>query len=225
MARVRGRQSEKVRLRGLFERYVLSRIWYVHSPVILMIGAPPAMILKRIKTAARPSTKRLDQRNLYVQGRRYHFRPQVGGFRLTTTSKVRWRYRKRTSSTSVLMAVYNVAGHNLTRLELKVRINLGYLLDTFLIPVFIASIVYYVPWPQPVIVVSIMSVFGLSWLGHRFNASFEANEMIWFIQKVLEDLQPDEYVVLEATTDHTIHYNRDFEVEWQRFYDEHKGQK
>lgn len=204
--------------RRLLERYLLAYVWYVHKPAFLIIQATPTDCMEKLATASRPSVKRLHHRNLFQQGRRYFVRPQRDGFRLTTTSSLRWRYRKRTASTTVLNGTFMPYGEDITRVKLQVRINAGYFLDAFLLPAFISSIIIYVPWPPPVIGVLILVLFTTSWMGHRFHAMLEASEMIWFVQKVLEEFIPAEVLALNASTSNTVNYNRDFDEEWQRFY-------
>lgn len=202
----------------LADRYILPRIWYVHSPVVLLVRAAPAAILGQIAAESRPSVQRLHQRNLFAQGRRYHVRPQANGFRLTTTSSMRFRYRKRTSSAAVMHATCSTTGGGFTRLQLKTRMNIDYLLETFLVPVIMASILWYVPWHRAVIAGAILAVLALSWLGHRYNAALEANEMVWFVQKVLEDVIHRDVLPLASETDNTIY--QDFAAEWGKFYEE-----
>lgn len=205
----------------LFKRYILPQVWYVHSPVVLLVRASPAAILSRLATASRPSTKRLHHRNLFTQGRRYQVRPVGDGFRLTTTSSVRWRYRKRTTSSAVMNGACSPLGDDFTRLQLHTRINFGYMFDTFLIPVLLAAILWYVPWHRAVIVGALGLVAALSWLGHRYTAALEANEMVWFVQRVLEDAIHTDLPALDSQTDNTL--RQDFEDQWRKFYEEKSG--
>lgn len=211
-------QTDAPLWRRLLERHVLTYIWYVHKPAIIVIRATPADCMEKLVTAAKPSVKRLHHRNLFQQGRRYFVKPQRDGFRLTTTSNLRWRYRKRTASTTIMNGTFSRYGEDVTRVSLQIRINIGYLLDAFLLPTLVSSIIVYVPWPPPIIGALICLLFTLSWMGHRFHAMLEASEMVWFVQKVLEDFVPAEVMALNAETHETLHYNRDFDEAWQRFY-------
>lgn len=209
-------QSVWRRLKGWF--------WFVHVPVVLIVNATPAACLQTLIGAARPSTQRLHHRNLFASGRRYEFQmidaPESNGaFRMTTTSKVSWHYRRRTSSSAVLIGKFYPVADEITRIQLETRIKLLYLLDVFLIPTFMTSIIVFVPWNTGVIVALIVLFYLLSWFAHRYNAAFEANEMIYFVQKVLEDLATGEMMTLETGKD--VIY-QEFERAWEKFYQEHR---
>ncbi|MCU0496435.1 MAG: hypothetical protein MUF87_03675 [Anaerolineae bacterium] len=209
-------QSLWQRLQGWF--------WFVHVPVVLIVNATPAVCLQTLIEAARPSTQRLHHRNLFASGRRYEFRmiddsESNGAFRMTTTSKVSWHYRRRTSSSAVLIGKFYTMTDEMTRIQLETRIKLLYLLDVFLIPTFMTSIIVFVPWSNAVIVGLIALFYLLSWVAHRYNAAYEANEMIYFVQKVLEDLATGEMKSLETGKD--VVY-QDFERVWEKFYQEHR---
>lgn len=217
--------SRIIRLLRWLRRLILARIWYIHSPpVVLMVQATPALCMQTLAAAAKPSTQRLHLRNLFIQGRRYHIQAQQGGFRLTTTRHVIWRYRKRTSSTAVMRGTLARFEENITRVELNVRMNFGYLLDIFLVPLFITSFLIFTPWNRAVILGCLAMLYGLSWIGHRYNAALEAHDMIWFVQKALDDLVPAQVMVLPTRADDTVYYNRDFGEAWQRFYKEHTNE-
>lgn len=204
-----------------FWQRIAARIWYVHPPIILIIKTTPARCVHSLATATRPRTQRLDLSSLYIEGRRYQLHPHRGGFALTTTSKILWRYRRRTSSAAVLKANLSEIDGETTRIRLHANIKLLYLLDVFLIPAFMTSIVLFIPWPPLVIGVALGALYLLSWFGHRLNAMLEANEMIFFVQKVLEDFVPAEALSLSAGTAGVIYDRRDFDEAWEKFYREH----
>jgi hypothetical protein len=219
--------QNKKTLRARIARWLvfrlLSRLWYVHSPVILMIHATPSICLQTMINAARPSAQRLHLRNLFAQGRRYLIQPKSDGFRMTTTRNVRWRYRRRTSATTVMMGHFSPFGDDVTRIQLQGRIHIGYLLDTFLIPALLAAIIIYVPWHPALVGGALVIVLIFSWIGHRSNAILEAHEMIWFVQKALEDLSPADIKLVGAGSEDVLQINRDFEAAWEKFYAEQRG--
>jgi hypothetical protein len=201
------------RLRQAILRYG----WYVHVPLTLMLRIAPGAALQTMATAARPSTDRLHLRNLFADGRRYHIEPSRDGFRMKTTSKMAFRYRRRTASTTVLSGVFSPLGDDLTRLQLQVRIRVGYLLDAFLLPTFMASIIIFMPWHPLLIALPILLLYWFSWFGHRYNAKLEAHAMTWFIQKTLEDHITTEVAILPDRNPEVIDIRQDFETEWEKF--------
>jgi len=216
-------------LRRMFRRIVqrpfLSRVWFVHVPVILLIRATPAATLHAIKTVSRPSAQRLQHRNLFVQGRRYQFQVIRDGFRLTTTHSVRWRYRRRTAAVAVMRGTLEPVGDSITRLRLKAHIKLSYLIDVFLIPAYMGSILSFMPWSPLVVIGCVLTLVILSFIGHRANAKLEAAEMVWFVQKALEDFVPAEIMALNSSSEETVEVNADFGEEWEKFYEEHKNER
>lgn len=209
------------RSRGTWQwwlRLLLRRTWYVHRPVVMLLRAEPAACFQAMTTAARPSTERLHLRNLFAHGRRYNVNPLAGGFRITTTSSIPWRYRKRTASTAILRGYFFRMGEDVIRIDISARINVGYLLDSFLLPTLMTSILIFIPWSPVIIGVSIVALYILSWFGHRFNARLEANDMVWFVQKALEDFEHAEVARLsEETAPETVELRSAFEAEWEKF--------
>lgn len=203
---------------------LLNRVWFVCSPAALVIRATPGACVQTLAVAAKPSTKRLHLRNLFASGRRYQLHLRGGGFTLTTTSQVLWRYRKRTSAAAVLLADLSAVDAQITRIQLRVRISLIYLLDAFLIPTFVLSILIFVPWPPPLIAALLAGLYLLSWFGHRHGAALEANEMIFFVQKALEEFVPAEILALDSTSPDVIQINREFGAIWEEFYQAHRDQ-
>jgi hypothetical protein len=200
---------------------LLHRVWYVHPVVVLTVQASPAVCLRTLATAARPSQDRLHLRDLFTEGRRYYLQPARKGFQLTCNSRVPWR-RGRTRFTAVVSGTFSQAG-DITRILLRARITIPYLIQVFFIPVFISSIIIFAPWQPAVIVATILLLFGLSWFGHRLNAMLQAGEMVFFVQKALEDLAPAEISFIPSTSDNTVTLEREFREQWNKFYEEHKA--
>jgi len=212
------------RLLKRLRQFVLRRAWYIHTPVVMMVQAPPALISSMLKTAARPSVTRLQHRNLFASGRRYYFHPMAAGFRMTTTHNRRWRYRKRTSSIVVMRGELEEMDENITRITLESRVNVGFLLDAFLIPVAMGALLIYTPWPPLIIALSIFALLTLSWISHRAYVVLEAEEMVWFTQKALEDLVPAEIQAIGAQSENVVYEQREFEEAWEKFYRQHRDE-
>lgn len=210
------------RLRRLAE-FILNRVWYLQRPVSLTVVASPFAIKKLLAQAARPSTQRLHFRDLFTDGRRYQIHEARIGFHLTTTNKVSWHYRRRTNSTSVLHAELTPTDDTTTKLRLRVRFRLNYLLDIFWLPAFITSIIVFMPWHPAMMLSLIVALFGLSWIGHRNQALLEGLEMIYFVEKALADYVLQAPAVLTDNNVGVVYEQRqDFSQAWQRFYEEHK---
>jgi len=209
---------------GVFSRLghrLLHRVWYVHPAVVLTVQASPAVCLQTLAVSAKPSQDRLHLRDLFRDGRRYYLQPSKEGFQLTSNSRVPWR-RGRTGITAVMSGTFSDGGSDATRLLLRARISIPYLLNTFFVPLFVSSIIVFAHWSPLVIAASILALFSLSWLGHRLNATLQAGEMVFFVQKALEDLAPATIPQLPADTQATITMDREFREQWQKFYEEHK---
>jgi hypothetical protein len=209
-------------LAGLIQ-ILLQRAWYVQPPVVLVIKATPGRCLQTMVTAAKPSSQRLHLRNLFASGRRYDLQPVEKGFTITTTSKLLWRYRKRTSASAVLRGQFTTIDDDITRIYMDIHIKLFYLLDVFLIPTFTASILIFVPWHPALLGAAILALYLLSWFGHRYNAALEANEMVFFVQKSLEDFVPTEILSLAAEASDVVTATREFRRAWEKFYEAHKN--
>lgn len=198
--------------------WVMRRCWFISAPVVLMLKASPSQCVEKLRSAAKPNARRLDLGNLYVNGRRYFVQTQPGGFRLTTTSKIPWRARQRTASATIMMGDFAPFGDGATRIRLRVRVSPIYTLTALALPVFMTSILIYVPWPPLVIALMLGLLFGLAWAIHRLSAALEANDMIWFVQKALEDFVPAEVMGLHAES--PLPYDeQEFARAWERFYE------
>lgn len=199
---------------------LLGRLWYVHPPVHLTITLTSALVIPTLRTAAKPSTDRLELRNVFANGRRYYFNSHTRGFLMTTNAKRSWRYAHRTSAITVMTGIIlpDPLGSHLI---LESRIKLTYLLDVLLIPLFMTSLIVAMPWHPLLIVCSTVALFGLSWLGHRYSATLEAYEMLFFVEKSFEELMPEAPPVIEKEGAHVrIDPQRDFASAWQHFYED-----
>lgn len=205
---------------------LFGRFWYVYPPMVMIVGAPPRECLKTIALAAKPGVARLHLRNLFTDGRRYYLDPRREGFWLTSNSTIPWRRRARTTVAAVMRGEFSDAGDGGTRILLRARMRLVYLLDVFLIPAFISSILIFAPWPKWVIGLLVLALFGLSWTWHRLTATLQAAEMVYFIEKALEDIAPVEVPMLAASAEPmVITQDLDFRQQWEKFYDAHKGEQ
>lgn len=203
----------------------LLRLWYVYPLVVMTVQATPDECVRALITAARPSVERLHFRNLFTDGRRYYVDPRREGFWMTSNSKIPWRRRARTTVAAVLHGEFSAVGEGGTRLRLRSRMRLFFLLDALFIPAFMTSIVIFAPWPRPIIAGLILALFGLSWLSHRLTATLQAAEMVYFVQKALEDIAPLDIPVLGEPTPDMVTQERDFHEQWEKFYEQHKGER
>ncbi len=216
--------EERRGLLGALRMLLLRVFWYVHPAVVLVFAVSPAVCLQTLLLAAKPSTRRLHLRDLFAGGRRYDVRPRESSFTITTTHSVRWRYRVRTGGVTLMFGALDTPGAELTRVRLRVRIRLLYLLDVFLVPTFVASIIVFMDWAAWLIVLLVAALYTLSWLGHYYNARLEANELVFFVQKALEDYVPQAAPALGAQSP-GVTYDRDFAQVWQRYYEEQVGEE
>ena len=197
---------------------LLARLWYLHAPTQLTITLPPPLALQALQTAARPSTERLHLRNVFAGGRRYYLQTQSAGFLMTTNAKESWRYAHRTSTVTIMSGVFK-RDRDLTQITLRSRMKLTYLLDVLWLPTFVASLLVMTPWPPVIVVALIVTLYGLSWLGHRYHATLEAYEMLYFVEKTFEDFLPPLAPQIEQTGAHVVYdLQRDFASAWETFY-------
>ncbi len=204
---------------------VLQRVWYVHEITLLTVEATPAACLQAMAIAAKPSVDRLQLRDVFSDGRRYYLEPREDGFRMRCSSKLGWRSRGRSSNVTLLHGTFERVGEA-TRLKLRTRIAIPYLIDIFVLPLMIALII--IPfdlWQMWFRVAVVALLLGLSWGNHRANAQLQAVDMIYFVGRALEDFVPATIHSLGANTPHvaddTMH--REFRQEWDKFYKEHEG--
>lgn len=202
----------------------LRPLWQIHPPVALMVRASEAACLQTLLIAARPSYQRLHLRELFTDGRRYYIQPLPDGFRMTSDTRVFWgSRRRRTRMAAVLYGVFSDSPDDITFVRLRVRMRITASFSALLIPAFVSSILIYTPWSPPLIAVLVGLLFSLSWLGHRTDAAFQANEMVYFVQKALEDLPSVEAPALPAPGPDVVmrSTSSEFLEQWQKFYDEH----
>jgi hypothetical protein len=203
----------------------LKQVWYVYPPVALTIKASRIECLRALALASRPDAQRLHLRNLFTDGRRYYVEQRKSGFRLTSNSTIPWRRRTRTSVAAVIYAEFSDSGADATRILMRSRMRLFYLGEALLIPAFVTSLLVYTPWPRSLILALTLALFGLSWLSHRLTATLQATEMVYFVEKALEDIAPVEIPILGATTEpEYITQDRAFREQWSKFYEAHKGE-
>lgn len=205
-------------------QWLLRRVWYLHAPTQLMLNATPAQALAALQTAAKPSVERLHLRNVFADGRRYflQFEPP-NGFTLRTTSKVSWHPRRRTASVSVMHGRFVVLGDTLTRLELSSHIVFFYLLDVFLLPTFLLTLIITMPWGAPVIVALTLALYGLSWAWHHSSAMLEAQEMLFFVDKALAEFIPPPPEPLGEGAQVVVDVLPDFARAWQKVHEQDKN--
>lgn len=204
----------------------LLRMWSIHTPIVLVVKGTPDACLGLLANAAKPRAARLDLRNLYTSGRRYEVTRRGEGFRLRTTHKVAWHPRRRSTSAAVMNGTLTPLNDDLTRIALTARISIDCLVNTLLFPTAMGFIIGGVLWPPLAISTLLGVLYGLSWTGNRANAVLEVNEMVFFVQQSLEELGTAEMptlanVGMNGSKPDTIHTQRDFRREWEKFYREH----
>ena len=195
-------------------------LWQLHPPVALVVRATQGMCLQTLAVATKPSTQRLHLRNLFAEGRRYYIQPQSDGFKLTSDNRLLWGGRRRAPVAAIVFGKFSSPEDEITFVRLHSRIHIPYLVRGLLIPIFFTSIVAMMPWSRATISVIVTLLFFLSMIGHRFNAALQVNEMIFFVQKALEDLPPMEVMELPASGPDVVMTNNDFRAQWYKFYRE-----
>ena len=194
-------------------------LWQLHPPVALVVRAPEAACLQTLLVAAKPSAERLHLRNLFADGRRYYIQPESGGFKLTSDNRLLWGGRRsRSGRAATVFGKLSSPDGEITFIRLHARMRVFYLVSGLLLPIFFTSIVIYMPWPRLAISLIISLLFALSLLGRRFDAALQVNEMVYFVQKALEDLPPVEVAALPSSGPDVG--MTDFREQWYRFYRE-----
>ncbi len=201
-------------------RNLIGRVWYIRLEQVLLVSASPAACLHTLTQAAKPSTTRLHLRNLFTDGRRYTIEPRPGGFQMTSTSSIAWR-RGRGRVAALLLGTCSAVDDHITRVDLRARMTLPFLLDIFLLPGWMTLLLVYGPLPRPVGVGASMILLALSWIWHRYNAVLQTLDMLYFVQVALDDLPPAVVPEIPADNHDTIY--SDFQQQWQKFYDEHQS--
>ena len=209
-------------LRQKLTQFLLQRLWYVRPDETISVRLNASHCIHVMKLAAKPSIDRLEFRELFAQGRRYDVSPRRQGFDMTSTTKQIWSLRRRTSAAAVLMGQFEESSAGMVHIHLRSRMRLFYFLDIFWWPLFITSLIIYMPWGGPMVLLLAIALLSLSWVGHRAHAALEAFEMICFIEMALEAYLPPPPEVLANEGAHLIYEDRAaFAEAWQRFYDAH----
>ncbi len=194
----------------------LSLFWYIQPQAVMTVDAGPERCVVQLTEACRPRIQSLHLRDLYVNGRRYQLTRLKSGFRLTTSSRVIWNPRRRSKTLAVMHGSFSESRSGSTQIQLRARISPLHLLDTFIVPSILTSIILFVPWPLTMIGSIIIAVFTLSWVTHRAAAALEVNEMLFFVHKTLEALVHAEAPTLRAQTPAVIYDSPSFTQEWVR---------
>ncbi len=208
--------------------WILQRLWFVHVPLVLLVSLPTRELLKVLEDAAKPSRDRLHLQEVFTSGRRYQIVKTKTGFELLTTSRSYWRYteswfgvRRRTRAASKLVAETLHLDAGLTRIAIRTHIRLGYLLDVVWVPLFFSTIILALPWLWWGIA-GVVVMFGLSFAYHYYQAAYQANEMLFFLDKALADVLIHELPELAATGAEEVVYMEDaFADAWEKFYKSH----
>ncbi|MGB1288054.1 MAG: hypothetical protein ACPG7F_16065 [Aggregatilineales bacterium] len=215
-------ESDELRLLSMIWQWLLQHIWYVHDGAVLTVAAAPRQCMHILEKASRPRVNRLDFSNLYMHGQRYslHMLDDLH-FMMTVTRSVAWRYRSRTSSSTVLYGRFVKSDTQDVHLHLTGRIRLFYILQFLLLPLFITSIIIFMPWHPIWIASFVIALFILSWVGHRYHAALEAHDMVFFIQRVLDEHRPMPAPIL-AEGAHIDYEDASFGEAWEKFYRTHR---
>lgn len=203
----------------------LRRIWQLHPPLVLAVRASREHCLQTLIAASRPSQQRLHLRSLFVEGRRYHLYATAKGFALTTDTRPLWggQRRKRTRAAAVgIGELISLADETATLVRMHARMRLPAALAALLMPLFVSSIVVFLPWQPSVIALLVMLLLGLAALSYRFEAAYQANELFFFVQKSLADLPLVSLPELQAAAPDVLINAKEFDFwqQWEIFFDE-----
>lgn len=202
--------------RGALWRWLKHRVWYVHPGIDITVTLSPMACLRLLAKTSKPDVKQLQFRNLFDGGRRYHLYTTDTGFVILTSSKLPWRYRGRTSPSTVVEGVMKEQNDR-TIIYLTAHIKLTYILSSLVMPLFVTSMIFYMPWYALIKIIIILALFGLSWAGHRFNAALEAYEIFQFLHQVLDPHAPEEALPLNTGQD-VVYDAARFARVWDSFY-------
>lgn len=208
-------------------RHLVSRLRYLHPPVVILVRAAPGACVATLMKAAKPSLDRLHLRDLYLEGRRYYIEPQRDGFRLTSNSKLLWgTNRARTPFAATCFGTLSPLGDGVTCVRLRVQTNWLFTLRGFLVPAWISIIALTMPWDSALVLLPILMLFLLAGLANRLNAALQASEMIYFVQKALDDLPSADLPELSPASPDVVPHvqNRDFREQWTKFYEQHRDE-
>ncbi|MGQ9909242.1 MAG: hypothetical protein ACUVS2_10455 [Candidatus Flexifilum sp.] len=210
---------------------LLRPLWRIHPPVVIVVGANRPTALQTLTLAARPSTDRLHLRDLFAEGRRYYIKLDGAGFHMTSDTRLLFGSHRRRSGRSALIAatVDGDADSALTLIRLQARMFIWQAVRALLWPALFAIIILNVGWWDPALRIGLVLLLtALSWTAHRADAALQASEMMFFIQKALEDLPPAYMPTLESERPEIVSApdagapDADFSAAWQRFYRQHQ---
>lgn len=211
-------------LRRLWQ-FLLRYTWRVHPGTHLRVLLSPSQAFKVLETAAKPSIDRLQLRNVFAHGRRYMIYPEPdGGFVMTTTNRVFWNRHRRTQPTAVLTGNFGKIDDTHTVVTLHSHTRILPVLRALFMPVFMTSMLVYMPWHPLILVIFIAALFGFSLLAQRFDSQLEAYEMVYFIEKAFEDFTHEPAPQLTSNNADVV-INKadetpDFVSAWDKFYEE-----
>lgn len=208
--------------RSLYRR-VYAFVWGVTQPSDIFVRARPEICLRTLATAAKPSSKRLHLRDVFTQGRRYTIRETKSGFRLTTNNAVQWSRRRRTRSCAVVKGSFSSMGEDITRVHLESYNTLENTVTAFILPILIGPMMIVMPlWPLAIGIFGVSVLVIASWVANRYNASLEATEILYFVQKALDDLESAQILPLSSSVINISSAQADFASEWVRFVERHE---
>jgi len=218
--------SDSMSLVEQIRHWVLRRVWYVLSPMSLVVTVAPTMCMHILATISKPSMKRLEYRQLFANGRRYQIGLQSeNSFYIMTTHKLIWSQRRRTRSSAILVGQFMRDSEDapITTIKFRAHIKATYLLDVIPLPLFTTSLIIFMPWNPFVIAILTVALFAFSWFGHRYNAALEAHHMVFFIQKALEEhIFKSELLSSQGSAEVVYKQEADFAREWERFVENQK---
>lgn len=199
----------------------LAWLWVVQPEVQVMVQLNPEALLRQLARAAKPSTERLHLREVFASGRRYQLSTtRQGELWMQTTSKVAWHPRRRTSASATLIGKCETLSPETTRLSLHTHLRWQSLLESLLVPSFMASLLVFMAWEHVIIIGLIVLLYGLSWLTYRNTAALEAQEMLFFVDKALEDYFSLPSLELGEGAHLIYDHAREFQTAWARFYEQ-----
>lgn len=214
--------NERPQWQGLVWSWFLRHTYYVHPGEQLRITLSPAQAVNILQIAAKPSIERLHLRQLFAQGRRYFIeKREDGNITMRTVSNVFWLPRGKTYPTASLYGTFESLDDDTTLLRLRSRIRFWHVIRNFFWPLFMTSMLVYMSWHPVIIVGLIVTLFGLAWAISRLTAQIEAYEMVNFVEKALEDFEPEPPKRLQPSAADVVmgDTQRDFADAWDKFYE------
>lgn len=214
--------SNETLVKRMFRRIMF--LWYVHPDATFIVYASPMHCLHLLATAAKPSIDRLHLRNLFAHGRRYHFlRGSREGFRIVTTSKIPWSRRGRTRPNAMLDGTFQELDENLTQINITAQVHVFNIGWALIVPLFLTPMFLVAPWHPVLRFTALFLIYALAWIAYRYNAAIDAHDMVYFIEKALEDYLPKSVSELGSVVPHVVDLqDEDFPAEWERFYQAHQ---